>query len=116
MYFEDLALLLGTVQSILLAVKDDRFEQNALAVLVEFLPIELENAGLHEDLLYFQNYQPLVLPFELLPKYKIAQNLKLVLKIMASPESQHPQQLKHSQGVPGFATSLPTQAQNRVAS
>ena len=62
MYFEDLALLLGTVQSILLAVEDDRFEQNALAVLVEFLPVELENAGLHEDLLYFQNYQPLVLP------------------------------------------------------
>lgn len=47
----------------------------------------------NEDLLYLQQDEPLILPFELLPKDKVAKDLQLVLRVGNTPYRKHSQQL-----------------------
>jgi hypothetical protein len=56
----------------------------------------------------------LVFPFELLPKYEIAENLQLIVRITHSSDGEKPQQLKYRKCAEGLMTALPTQTKNSI--
>lgn len=84
MYLKDLVLFLRTVEGILLTIKYYSLKQNSFAILMKLFPVILIHSGLHEDLLYFEDDQLLILPLKLLPKYEITENLELIFIVLDS--------------------------------
>jgi len=51
----------------------------------------------------------LILPTKIFPKDEITKNLQLILRVIASSDMKHSQQLENCQGVLTFTAGLPAE-------
>lgn len=80
-YLQDVLSLLSSYQKIFLAVVENRFHDYPFAVFMDRFQIAVIEAVTDKNLLYLHDDQALVLPLELFPKDKIAQDFKLVFGV-----------------------------------